>query len=176
MSNNYYNKVLKRIDELEDIEIERDLTPAENEELKCLYCQNDWFDYADKLRPLFKDVTDDLKEKVMVTYGDGIASGKSAIALTRKNGDGKTLTVGFDWVVEELLGLDDNRYNEILLHEMCHCAAFFTDGSLDHGKTWHYFVDKLNRSYSGQFEIKEQYGDDDVRIFTDRQTKKTSAK
>lgn len=99
MARKYYNEVQERIEELEDVEIERDLSPEENDELKCLYCQNDWFDYAEKLRPLFKNVTDDLIERVMVTYGDGIASGKSAIALTRKNSDGKTLTVGFDWIV-----------------------------------------------------------------------------
>lgn len=40
--------------------------------------------------------------------------------------------------------MGDLEFYNVVLHEMAHVAAFYTDRSLDHGDTWKYYVDKLN--------------------------------
>lgn len=40
--------------------------------------------------------------------------------------------------------MDSDEFFNVLLHEMCHVAAYYVDRSLSHNSTWAYFKDELN--------------------------------
>ena len=77
-------------------------------------------------------------------------SNKQALGLTYKDyKTGKLRVCISDEISEE----DDDTFLMVLLHEMCHCAAFYEDGSLDHGKTWNKFVNLIEKDVN--INIKE---------------------
>lgn len=111
------------------------------------FLEEDWKMLAEKYRALWKNLAEKIAN-VSVYYTDTLGNDKKAFGLTQDTSKG--LQVLF-WSILTKVNKDteeafisDDEYWEILLHEMCHCAAYFVDGSLDHGKTWQYFVDKLN--------------------------------
>lgn len=75
---------------------------------------------------------------------------KQALGLTYKDYKTNELKV---CISDEISEEDDDTFLMVLLHEMCHCAAYYEDGTLDHGKTWNKFVNSIEKDVN--LNIKE---------------------
>lgn len=104
----------------------------------------------------FKDddwLVEHLRDHVEIHYIDGFVKSPKGVMLgaTRLKSDGP-LQVIISSVLDNEEFSDKDFYN-VLAHEMCHCASYFTEGDLDgtHTKGWKKFADKLNTT--GKFKI-----------------------
>lgn len=85
-------------------------------------------------------------------------NGKDAFGLTTKLNDG-TLAVEFS---KNIYGLSDANKWSTILHEICHCAAYYTDGSLDHGVTWEKYTNSIMKKMT-KIKITKEITDTDLQ-------------
>ena len=79
----------------------------------------------------------------------------NALALTFLSDRG--LMVSFNPLIT---ALDSDTYIETVLHEMCHCMAYFDEKTLAHDEDWYYYVNKLNKNAG--YNITETMGEDQL--------------
>lgn len=144
----YFSKIKDQIKDLQNSDLQESTIDykslaasiaEEDEELK-----ENWIEAAIEYEDIFgRDILDNILT-TPIYYRDGFigSNNKSALAITRLTTNG--LIVLFSTYID---ALNDDKYWNVLLHEMCHLASYFKYGDLDmkHVKGWKEFADKINK-------------------------------
>jgi len=129
------------------------------------------YDLIDEHKDVWGDNTADEMDSIVIRLGDTHGKGLAASGILKNGKIGIIISpICAAFAKEDI----DN----IVLHELAHCAVYFTFGSFcknengGHNENWHYYVDQLNEK---GFDIREVVDDSYLDEIEERMDKLSEA-